>query len=117
MEKIKSTVRKEEYYFRIIGLIPSLAELFEKEVIVTNFAKKLNKDTNCFVVSFPITERIDQEKVFNFLKNNKISEVSYGFFASLTTKNDIDGLEFPEYVVRFHKLVGGNIDVSVIYSG
>jgi hypothetical protein len=114
---MKTTTRKEEYHFRIIGLEQSLVDLLEKELRPAGFTKKIYNDTKNYTISFPITQATNQKGIADFLSVNKIPDSKYGFFASLTTTKDIDGLEFPDFVSRFHKLVGGNIDVSVLYSG
>jgi hypothetical protein len=110
------TIRKEQYYFRIIRLQQSLVEYIENEMKPANFEKRISKNMKNFVISFPITKEIDQKRIADFLSKNNIPDSQYGIFVTLTTNKDIDGLGFPTYVTKFHQLIGGNIDVSLLFS-
>jgi len=109
-------LRKEEYHFRVVGLEKALADQFEKVLRPRSIEKKQFNDPEHFVTAFLMENGIDYDAVADFLHSSKIPESKYGIFATLTTNKDIDGLEFPPHVVRFHKMIGGNIDVSFLYS-
>jgi hypothetical protein len=108
--------RNEEYFFRIVGLSKDLCEVFEKRLKVSGFEKKLLLGTKKYVVAFPLKQNKYLKKIENFLFEERISDSKYGIFVTLTTNKDIDGIEFPNFISNFHKHVGGNIDVSLIFT-
>lgn len=101
--------------FRYILLTKNQKDQIEKEFksTKTNIESNLSKE-NGYVVILDLDKSIDPERIKKLNRRLGIGEEKYGVWVSLTTYYDHSGFGFPDYVVEFIRIVGGQVDVSII---
>lgn len=105
----------ENYSFRFVNLPPK--ETIKFREISNDWKPRIKKYKNLenFVITFQIAPNTSYHSLINFIKENKIERALYGFFISLETNSDMDGVHVPDYILDLYKKVGGNIDFSFIF--
>lgn len=111
--------RKEAYIFRLYCLSQKKIDCFQKQANGLVYEIKSLRNTPG---RFTIVIKLDKKqlymnhapKISQFIKEHKLSQESYGIWASLLTERDNDGLHLPSYVIQFYKQLGGSIDFSFI---
>ena len=106
---------KINFSFRYILLTENQKNEIEKEFNGTTTDLKSNHSkTNGYVVIIDLDKSINPATIKKINERLDIDETKFGVWVSLTTNYDHSGLSFPDYVVDFIKIVGGQIDVSTI---
>ena len=107
---------KVEFGYRFLNLSKKIASDVQKRHL--NFSwwdyKNADKTTN---IGFNITKD-DSLKDIIALSEEKtlLLSKSRGLFVMLTCYEDQSGLHFPGYALRVHKVLGGDIDISIVFS-
>ncbi len=115
--------RKERLLFRIvdlpISLLDIIKELLPDHDVKTNLDMKHSTYNNPghAIVRFELLPDYDYSELHGFIHNNELAENSYGIWVSLVTEWDNGGVHLPDYALKFYKLVGGNIDFSLVWIG
>jgi hypothetical protein len=104
-----------KFSFRYIQLTENQKNEIEKEFdgLTTDIKSNLSK-TNGYVVIIDLDKSITPGTIKKINERLDIDERKFGVWVSLTTYYDHSGLSFPDYVVDFIKIVGGQVDVSTI---
>lgn len=114
---------RERILFRIvglpIGLLQEIKDLLTDHNVETNLDMKSSRYNNPghVVVDFELLSSYDYSEFHRFIRNNQLTENSYGIWVSLVTNWDNDGVHLPDYALKFYALIGGNIDFSFVYTG
>lgn len=103
------------YSFRYVQLTENQKNEIEKEFSGANIQVEttLTKN-NSYVVLLDLDKSIDSQAIKKLNDRLNIEETKFGVWVSLTTCYDMSGLSFPDYVVNFIRIVGGQVDVSTI---
>ena len=104
-----------KFSFRYIRLTENQKNEIEKEFggATADIKSNLSK-TNGYVVIIDLDKSINPATIKKINERLDIDEGKFGVWVSLTTYYDHSGLSFPDYVVDFIKIVGGQVDVSTI---
>jgi hypothetical protein len=85
-------------------------ELYEKNTVI----ESISSNTNENVVIIDLDKSINPETIRTINKRLDIDETKFGIWVSLTSCYDHSGIRFPDYVIEFIRIVGGQVDVSII---
>ena len=104
-----------EFSFRYIRLTEDQKSAIENEFKGTTINLKSNlSKTNGHVLILDLEESIEPKTIKELNERLEIDAAKFGVWVSLTTYYDHSGLSFPDYVVNFIRIVGGQIDVSTV---
>ena len=87
-----------------------IAELRTTNVVIESYSSEVNNH----IVKMDLNESIDPKIIEELNERLGIPKANYGVWVSLTTYYDHSGLSFPNHVVDFIRIVGGQVDVSTI---
>jgi hypothetical protein len=110
-------INKLQYAFRFYNLEPEAYEEVKSTLSHLPYRERngyYGDGRKTFI--FVIEEGEDYSAVFKLIRTGRYSEQDYGIFAMFTSNQDQTGIHFPEHVLQFHKEVGGQIDISIIFS-
>lgn len=107
--------RRGHIAFRILDLRKDQLSNLETCLFGHKVKSKEYKGTGTFIVALDLLPDSNYDALYDFLVRNSIPEDSYGLWIGLTTTNYIDEVEVPDYVRKFYKRTGGNIDFSFVF--
>lgn len=103
-----------EFSFRYIQLTENQKNIIENKFTGTNTILEFNYTKEGYVIIIELDKSINPETIKNLNEQLGIDEVNFGVWITLITNYDHSGFSFPEYVIKFIKIVGGRVDFSTI---
>lgn len=100
------------YSYRFVGvpndILDKLKKLLDQDTIKTN-----ENDTGAILL-VNIEEHIDYQEFIKEVTHHLGIIKDYGLFVKFTTFRDQDGIHFPDFILKFYKQIGGQVDISII---
>jgi hypothetical protein len=76
-----------------------------------------NNPNNTVNIGFKVLKTADYKKFITFFKKHKLlSKAKRGLFISLTCFEDQSGFTMAEHARQLHGSLGGEVDVSIVFS-
>src|SRR4051812_20510961 len=106
--------RNERIGFRFLKLSHSDAEHLSK--FAEEPTVRLKKGTSDeYVLSFWMRDDGKYDWLIDLIRARGFSEEDYGFFVSLVTERDSDGVSLPEFARKLFRQTGGRMDFSFTF--
>jgi hypothetical protein len=109
---MKDAHHKEKISFRFMNFSSQLLPLLREVLPGVKLKTKKRQVAGGLVVAFELEEKRNYEKLFAFIREQKISQASFGVWISLVTECDSDGVHVPEFVIAIIREIGGQVDFS-----
>ena len=111
----ESTYYDLKFAFRVLDIsADDVSELTTSLPDIPWLIGEYYKNPERRVASVDLEEGKSYEKLIEYIRKKQFPESNYGLFVSLTAEQSATGIDFPEYIIRFYKELGGQIAISII---
>lgn len=104
-----------DFSFRYVQLTEYQKNIIENKLVETNTNLEFNYiPEKGYIIILKLDNSINPETIKILNDQLEIDETNFGIWISMTTNYDYSGFSFPEYIIKFIRIVGGTIDFSTI---
>lgn len=105
---------KAVFDFRYVNLSEEKKDVLVSVLSELDHKVHQPKSTVTYTIVVKLTEKVDAQLIKSVNKQLNINEEDVGLWVSFTSEYDHSGVRLPKYVLDFYKVVGGQIDFSII---
>lgn len=101
----------EEFWFRIAALSEAQTECVRRMAPAIE-TRPSRHQPSLFAVSFRLSPTDDYRWIDSFVRDQALTESTYGVFVSLVTSHDSEIVTMPQYILDLHRRIGGQMEFS-----
>jgi hypothetical protein len=111
-EIVQASFHRERFKFRFLDLTESAVERLRKMLPDVNL--KVHFRGTGAVVTFLVTEDLNCEALYSFLKQEALSPRKHSVWVSVVSSSDHDGVSLPEYVLGIIRRTMCGVDFAFV---